>query len=277
MNNTILKKIAVILTLVLIAAVSSFYCADKLAAPEIYENKIHSIDEKAETVLKLTATSTLASAGISAIPGDTATPIANKLADFSQYFLLILSVLYSEKYLMTLIPSGACRFLVPIICGVFIAGRIVKNAAIDRLGYKLLFVTLCVSLVIPLSIGASDMIYDAYRQSIEATITSAEELTDETSPLTNEEDKGVIQSILSKLSETTETLTNKASNILNRFVETLAVMIVTSCVIPLAVLLFFLWIIRILTGVDLTDHSRRFHEQRRGRVTEREREESDFT
>ena len=181
MNNTILKKIAVILTLVLIAAVSSFYCADKLAAPEIYENKIHSIDEKAETVLKLTATSTLASAGISAIPGDTATPIANKLADFSQYFLLILSVLYSEKYLMTLIPSGACRFLVPIICGVFIAGRIVKNAAIDRLGYKLLFVTLCVSLVIPLSIGASDMIYDAYRQSIEATITSAKKISRSTS------------------------------------------------------------------------------------------------
>ena len=277
MNNTILKKIAVILALVLIAAVSSFYCADKLAAPEIYEKKIHSIDEKAETVLKLTATSTLASAGISAIPGDTATPIANKLADFSQYFLLILSVLYSEKYLMTLIPSGACRFLVPIICGVFIAGRIIKNAAIDRLGYKLLFVTLGVSLVIPLSIGASDMIYDAYRQSIEATITSAEELTDETSPLTNEEDKGVIKSILSKLSETTETLTNKASNILNRFVETLAVMIVTSCVIPLAVLLFFLWIIKILTGVDLTDHSRRFHGQRRDRVTEREREESGFS
>ena len=137
--------------------------------------------------------------------------------------------------------------------------------------------TLGVSLVIPLSIGASDMIYDAYRQSIEATITSAEELTDETSPLTNEEDKGVIKSILSKLSETTETLTNKASNILNRFVETLAVMIVTSCVIPLAVLLFFLWIIKILTGVDLTDHSRRFHGQRRDRVTEREREESDFS
>ena len=52
---------------------------------------------------------------------------------------------------------------------------------------------------------------------------------------------GVIKGVcVNKLSETTETLTNKASNILNRFVETLAVMIVTSCIIPLAVLLFFL-------------------------------------
>ena len=38
-------------------------------------------------------------------------------------------------------------------------------------------------------------------------------------------------------------LTEKAAGILNRFVETLAVMIVTSCVIPLLVLLFFFWII----------------------------------
>ena len=276
MNHTILRKIAIILALVLVAAVSSFYCADKLAAPEIYEKKVLSLDEKAETVLKLTASSTLASAGISAIPGDTATPIANKLADFSQYFLLILCVLYSEKYLMTLIPAGACRFLVPIICGVFIAGRIVKNAAIDRIGYKLLFVTLGVSLVIPLSIGASDMIYDAYRQSIEATITSAEELSDETGALTNEEDKGILDSILSRLSETRETLTNKASNILNQFVETLAVMIVTSCIIPLAVLLFFLWIIRIVTGIDLTDHTRRFHEHRKDRSKQQESEEADL-
>ena len=38
---------------------------------------------------------------------------------------------------------------------------------------------------------------------------------------------------------------------LNRFVESLAVMIVTACIIPLLVLLFFLWLIRQLTGVDL--------------------------
>ena len=60
----------------------------------------------------------------------------------------------------------------------------------------------------------------------------------------------MIQSILNRLSETTESLTEKAAGILNRFVETLAVMIVTSCVIPLLVLLFFFWIINRITGVD---------------------------
>ena len=130
-------------------------------------------------------------------------------------------------------------------------GRIRRNPALDHLSFKLLLVTLGLCIVIPLSVGASDLIYDAYRQSIDATIASAEELSDETSALAEAEDQGVIQSILNRLSETTDSLTEKATGILNRFVETLAVMIVTSCVIPLLVLLFFFWIINKITGVDL--------------------------
>ncbi len=253
MEDRTLKRIAAILLLVLIAAISCFLLADRVAEHDMYEKKIQSIDEKAETVLKLTATSALASAGISAIPGDTATPIAEKLADFSEYFLLILCVLYSEKYLMTLIPVGVCRYVVPVICAVFAAGLIRKNKAVDRLGFRILLVTLGITFIIPLSISASDMIYNSYRQSIESTIHAAEEFTDETSELADEEDKGIVESILDRLSETTESLTSKASNILNRYVETLAVMIVTSCIIPLAVLLFFLWIINRITGLDFRD------------------------
>ncbi len=251
-RNVDLKKVAIALALVLAALFSCLFLANRVAAPDLYSKQVASLDDKAETVLKLTATATLASAGVSAIPGDTATPIANKLADFSEYFLLILCVLYSEKYLLTIIPVGACRYLVPLVCALFAVGRFVRGRGLDRLGWKLLLVTLGVSLIIPLSVGASDMIYDAYRQSIDSTITAAEELTEETSELTGAaEDKGVLANILNRLSETAETLTNKASNILNRFVETLAVMIVTSCIIPLLVLLFFLWVLNKISGVDM--------------------------
>ncbi len=63
----------------------------------------------------------------------------------------------------------------------------------------------------------------------------------------------MLQSILRSLSETKDSITEKASNVMNRFVESLAVMIVTSCVIPILVLLFFLWIVKQLTGIDLRD------------------------
>ncbi len=246
-----LKKVAVSLMLVLLAVLSCLFIADKMAEPERYVQYTSSIDEKAETVLKLAASSTLASAGISAIPGDTATPIADKLADFSEYFLLILCVLYTEKYLLTIIGAGTFRWLLPIFCGLLIVGQFWKPGLMKRLAKKLAVITLAVLVLIPLSIRASDLIYNSFRQSIDNTITSAEQLTEKTSELTEAaEDKGMIAAILNRLSETTDSLTSKAANTLNRFVETLAVMIVTSCIIPILVLLFFLLLIKQLTGVD---------------------------
>ena len=61
---------------------------------------------------------------------------------------------------------------------------------------------------------------------------------------------------MTNLSGTVTELTNKAASIMNRFIEAVAVMIVTSCVIPLLVLLFFLWLVKLLTGADLRPQRR---------------------
>lgn len=247
-----LPRVAFALALVLLALISILIIAPRASAAESYTRSIVSINGKVDTVLRLTATSTLASAGISMIPGDTATPIAEKLADFTEYFLLILCVLYSEKYLLTIIGAGVFRFLVPAACAAAIAGLFCGQEKLRALALKLGVFALAFFLVIPASIRVSDVIYDSYEASISATIAQAEELTDETAELNGAEDAGLIQSILQRLSETTETLTNKAAGTLNRFVETLAVMIVTSCVIPILVLLFFLWGIKQITGVEIS-------------------------
>ena len=224
MENT-LRRILALSLLILLAVVSFVFLADKASAPETHRPTVASIDEKVDTVMKLTATATLASVGISAIPDDTATPIAEQLTDFTEYFLLILCVLYAEKYLLSVVGAGAFKVLIPLAC----------------------------LLVIPLSITVSDMIYGAYRDSIDATVATAQELTEDTGELAGAKgDMNLIQGILSRLSETAASLKNKAANILSRFVETLAVLIVTSCLIPLLVLAFFLWIIKQLLGVDLS-------------------------
>jgi len=245
------SKAVIIVSLIAIALVSFFPVAARYTDPARYTDYSASIDDKTETVLKLMAVSTLTSTGITAIPGDTATPIAEKLADFSEYFLLILCVLYAEKYLLTIIPYGVFRGLVPIVCLLFAAGRLWNPALLDRQGRKLLLVGLALLLVIPLSVRTSDMIYATYQESIDSTIASAEALTGEAEQLTEAENTGMFDKIKGLLTETRDSLVDKASTVLNRFVETLAVMIVTSCLIPILVLLFFVWVIKQLTGVDL--------------------------
>ena len=71
--------------------------------------------------------------------------------------------------------------------------------------------------------------------------------------LAEAEETNVLSSLLNKLTDTRESLTEQASAVLNRFVESLAVMIVTSCVIPILVLLFFVWLVRQFTGIDFRD------------------------
>ena len=100
MNHDLFKRIIAVCLLILVGLLSCLVGAKHLSAPELYAGQIASLDEKAETVLTLTASSTLASVGISAIPGDTATPIANKLAD----------IVYSAKW-YTPLREALCAFV----------------------------------------------------------------------------------------------------------------------------------------------------------------------
>lgn len=247
-----LQRVLICVMLVFAALVSCLLLAKQATAQTTYQGTIASIDQKVETVLKLTATSTVASAGISAIPDDTATPIAEKLADFTEYFLLILCVLYAEKYLLTVIGAGVFQWVVPAACLALIVAQFSEKPQWKRLGTKMVLVGLAMLLTIPTSVRVSDMIYETYQVSFNETIAAAEDFTADTSELTQAKDEGVIAGLLNKLSETAATLSNKAAQLMNRFVESLAVMIVTSCVIPLVVLFFFLWLIRLVTGIDFT-------------------------
>lgn len=256
MNNTA-TKIVICIALIAIALVSFFPIAQRYTAPDRYTDYVVSIDSKTETVLKLMAVSTVTSAGITAIPGDTATPIAEKLADFSEYFLLILCMLYAEKYLLTIIPYGVFKGLIPLVCALFVVGLVWNGQTMRRQGFKLLLIAAALLLVIPLSVRSSDMIYNTYQNSIDSTIASAEALTEETEELAAAEDTNMLDRILKRINETTDGMVEKASTVLNRFVETLAVMIVTSCLIPILVLACFLWIVKQLTGVDFRDFAPR--------------------
>ena len=258
-----LKKALIAALLLLLAVVSFLFLAEKAGDAATHAATLSAVDEKAETVLKLSAASALASAGISAIPGDTATPIAEKLADFTEYFLLILCVLYTEKYLVTILGAAAFKVLIPLALVLFGVGLFRWRKPLHALAVKLAVIGLAVYLVIPVSFRVSDMIYRAYEATIERTVASAEELTETTSPLAEEEDSGRIAAILDRIAETAYSLTDKAADTLNRFVETLAVMIVTSCVIPVLVLLFFLWVIKQVTGLDLGERLRKLGETHR--------------
>lgn len=283
--------------LLLVAILSITVVGKYVSAPENHQKTIASLDEKKQTVMELTAASTVTSALITLLPGDTATPIAEKMADVSGYLLVVLCAIYLEKYLVTITGYVAFTYLIPIACGLWILNLIFANATVRKLAAKLAVFGLAISLVVPASVKISDLIGDTYQAQIEATIedakntqsilensgvvddTNATETTGTTEAsetvtgnvqekennnsgsVSNIFDwakdaisgaKDSVANVVENVTISTEELVQKVENSLNHFIEAVAVMIITSCVIPMLVLLLFFWMVKIVLDVDLS-------------------------
>ena len=290
------QKCITAVILLLVAILSITVIGKYASAPENHQKTIASLDEKKQTVMELTAASTVTSALITLLPGDTATPIAEKMADVSGYLLVVLCAIYLEKYLVTITGYVAFTYLIPIACGLWIFNLIFANATVRKLAAKLAVFGLAISLVVPASVKISDLIGDTYQAQIEATIEDARNtqnilensgVVDDTNEVgttgtgttgattgsaqekNNSESgsasnifdwakdaissaKDSVANVVENVTVSTEELVQKVENSLNHFIEAVAVMIITSCVIPMLVLLLFFWMVKIVLDVDLS-------------------------
>ena len=235
MENEKQKKILFALIPIVIALLSFFVIARFTSSTEFNAKTIQSLDDKKTTVMELAAASTAASAAITLIPGDVGTPIA--CVFFSGYLLWRKEIL-----------------------------RVVAQ--------KFLLFGLAVYLVIPASVKVADMIETTYASSIESTIETAKQTTDEIESETGEsgqvDDKssneksqsdsdsdskenagGFFSGLFNKVQEGVSTATANVENVLNNFIEALASLLVTSCLIPILVLIFFVWLVKMLLGLNI--------------------------
>jgi hypothetical protein len=261
-----------ILIPLMIAVISFFPVAKWAGSPDTYKNVVESLDNKRDDVLKLTSGTFGASAAITVIPGDIGTPIADKLADLSGYFVLILCIIYLEKYLVTLAGMVAFKIILPIACGVFIVSYFWLSEKLKLLSARLAAFAIILALLIPASTFVSDKIEhsnDYTRTMEEATVVSEEILglagMEEAETVVEEEEGkgGFLGAIIGFTGEVTEDIKNKVTvgyaeikdkikNVLSKTVDAVALLIVTSCLIPVGVLLFFVYLTKLLFNMSIT-------------------------
>lgn len=283
------KKCTLFLTWILIGILSFTVVGKYAAAPESHQATITSLDEKKNTVLELTMATTATSAVITLLPGDIGTPIAEKVADLSGYLLIVLCAIFLEKYLVTITGYAAFKIFIPAACALFATNLFAHNQSLDRLARKLLVFGICIFLVVPASVKASDLIEHTYQVQIDAALEEAKgteqllensveaEASDNTTESTvsgNQTSqsqqtaenpnlwqkakdalsgaKESVASVVENVTISSEELVQKVETSLSHFVEAVAVMLITSCVIPLLVLFVFFWLIKILVDVDLS-------------------------
>ncbi len=258
MENIRVKNMLKVMAAIILAAISVFVLAKSAASPESYSGIIESLDEKKSTVMKLTAASTTASAALTLLPGDTATPIAEKLADLSSYFLVVICAIFLEKYLLTITGFAAFGILIPIACMMYAANVFLKHDGLVCLARKFMVFGIAIVLAIPASVQVSNLIESTYASSINETIESTMQVTadieEDAGNVEEESEEGLLSGIISKVkdevSKVTDEILTKAENAINNLLEALAVMIVTSCLIPVVVIMFFVWLAKMLLGLN---------------------------
>ena len=259
------EKAIIAAVLAAVALVSLIVFANIASNPETYTGIIGTLDEKKGNVMVLATTTTAASAAISALPNDMGTPIADKLVDFSSYFMVILAVIYLEKFLLTTLGFLGFGILIPVACALFAVAVFLRRGTLtrvnlQRLGTKLATFGLALALVVPVSVWLTDNVDATFDESLAAASAAAQEATEQLEENTQEqaqEDPGLLGGIASAVQEGWNGLTQGAQQALdslgqqlNTMIDTLAVMIVTSCLIPLLVLILFLQLVKIITGLD---------------------------
>lgn len=262
-------QIGFIVALVVLALLSGFVARPHFADTKTWDSTIEVIDQKKGNVLALTTSCVALSAGITALPGDTGTPVAEQLAQLSGNLGIVLAVLYLEKYLLTILWSVGLGILIPFALVLFavslgIHGRWSTSAILRRVATRVLVVAVIGMALVPASVWVSQKVDETYQVSIEQAekkTTEASKTSSTKSEKKSEttENKNVLEQLTDGASSLVTSVTSGAKQMTDEIVrqvtdliEGVIVMIVTSCVIPLLVLVAFLWLGHVLLGIDIS-------------------------
>lgn len=245
---------------VVIMLISIFGVAKLVTSPDFNASMIDTLDEKKATVLKVSLSAAATSTALSLLPGDVASPIANEIAELTTYFIIILGAILLEKMLLSVIGHVTFVYIIPLACILGVIYLYTKREVLKVLAIKMTIFGLVLFMAIPASIKVSELIYASYETQVAQTLQAAEAnnaFIEEQKNDLAEEDKNwfekasdYLSNLTSKVGIGISSMIKKGEETLSYMMDTIAVLIITSCVLPIVVILIFTWIIKILFGFD---------------------------
>ena len=250
-NKMTSKNIIIAVVLLVIAILSVTVISEYATSAEVHSSSIKALDDKKMKAMELTAGVAATSTAISALPGDAATPIAEQVSELTGPLLIVVCAIYLEKFLLTTIGLVSFKFLIPFACLLGLIYIFSSKEAARVLAIKFGIFALAISLVIPVSVKVTTLIEETFEESISQTYETAGEITNEAEKSSEDEKSNAFADFLKGIGDSVSNLAENAKNALSVFIDAIAVLIITTCVIPIVVILFFLWIIKMIFGIRI--------------------------
>lgn len=237
-----------ILSLFLVAALSYFVAATRLPESKFVQDSLERVEESSDTVMKFSAATLSTSLAISALPDDFGTPLADSLADMNIYFVAILVVLFLEKLLIRYGIQAAFAILIPLACLMWVFFLVTKRNILNGLAVRLCVLGLAVAFVIPCSTHITDIVASDLTAYVDETIQETEDGAGKLNEAM--EDGAGDKTVFEKLSDLFQTAVQGISDLLLHFQNTIrrcmnsiAILILTNCIMPLFTFFVLKWIL----------------------------------
>lgn len=250
------KRLIIVAVLLITALLSIFVVSKITTDPKFHAKSIKSLDDKKITVMELTAATAVTSTAIAAMPSDATTPLANQIMELSSYLLIVIGAIFLEKIMLTLTGYVSFTFLIPIACLLYGIYLYAKKDVLKNLAIKLALFGIILFVVVPISVKASDLIENTYSQTIEDAKNTDIEVEKETKS-SKDDEKGLsgfvsnVKESISNIGDNVSKWIDKGKEALSRFIDAIAILLITSCLIPIGVLIFILWIVKIIFGISI--------------------------
>ena len=242
---------------VLIAVLSFFVLSEKVPQTQFVQTSLESVEKSKTTVMEFAGATLATSLAISALPDDFASPLAESLADMNKYFIFILIVLFVERLILMQGIKVSFLAIIPVGCLLYAFGCAIRREFFINFGKKIGLLGLALVLVIPCSTHVTNYVGKEYLEYVDETIQDTQKGSDTINEIVLNEDTE--QTIFEKLSGAFKTaiqgvkdLLQYFNNMIKKCMNSIAIMIITTFLLPLIHLFFFKWLLAELFQIKLT-------------------------
>lgn len=247
MNYT--AKLPKILLAIFIMVFSFTVLTYKVPESQYIQKTIERLEDSQSTLMAFSGTTIATSLAISALPDDFASPLASTVSDLNTYFIFLFAVLFVEKLIVIEGIKISFAYIIPAACILYIISILTTKEVFKTFATKLLILGISLIIVIPISTHFTEVVCEDYLIYVDETIADADAGAGKINEVmaTSNEDA----TFFDKLSDAFKTAIRDVSDLLTYFknvvkkcVNSVAIMIVTTFVLPLLTLMLFRWLLK---------------------------------
>ena len=254
MNLT--EKSLKILLAVFVMVFSFTVLVQKIPETKYVQNTVERLEESQNTIMKFSGSTMGTSVAISALPDDFGSPLAGTIADLNMYFIFMFAVIFVEKLLVLEGIKIALAYIIPAACLLYVAFVLSSKNVFKNFANKLLILGMAIIIVIPFSTYFTETVCNDYLAYVDETIEEADAgaaKINEVMAASDEEAtffdrisaafKTSIQSVFDLLAY--------FKNVVRKCVNSVAIMLVTTFVVPMLILMLFRWLLKELFALHI--------------------------